>query len=690
MEICETKKYMLKVILSILTLGILISSCKKSNVSQSISNHYDLSDDDTMPENFNYRTSNTMEFAIQLNAPDGNPIAGIPVKINQIENDSLVELFVIMTDQNRLAEGTFNVASYINEVVISPNYVGVPDNILVPLTGTIVNMNITGARISNNSNYQSWVSPLIANQAASASKTRSILPYRYLSSYNSLGVPSNLATNGLVTAQMLSYINNSVPEYQPVPTYHPNYLTQGYKTDIDIIQTSEVWLTFVHEGAGYTNSLGYYKYPTNNPPTSASQIDSVYLVFPNASYYNSGGGLHSGNRVSIGTFQPGTSIGFVCISNGWNGTAVGDGYFRLFSDKNLNSQTNPALKQQSILLYDNTNQQCYICFEDIKRDQASCDNDFNDLVFYAKANPINGISINNVASVDNGVDSDGDGVSDAFDAFPNNSNLAYKNTYPSAQQYGTLSFEDLWPGKGDYDFNDLVVAYQYETWSNAQNKVKEMKCRFAIKAIGAHYSHGFGFQLNSAPSSISSVSGSQIFDNYISRSSNGTESAQTLATIIAFDNDYKVAKRAAGNTLNTELSKSYSVPDTVSLNVVFTSPLSAAQLGTAPFNPFMIINGTRGKEVHLAGYAPTSLANSALFGTLQDNTKPSSNRYYKTKNNLPFAIDLPENYLHLAEKNAINAGYLKFVQWAQSSGSAFPDWYKNLTGYRDATKLYSK
>ena len=34
--------------------------------------------------------------------------------------------------------------------------------------------------------------------------------------------------------------------------------------------------------------------------------------------------------------------------------------------------------------------------------------------------------------------------------------------------------------------------------------------------------------------------------------------------------------------------------------------------------------------------------------------------------------------------------HLKFAQWAQSGGVLFTDWYKNLSGYRDASKIYVK
>ncbi len=670
-------------------LSVALTSCRKSQLNDNLLTTHDTVDSiDKMivPPVFNYRTTNETDFQIQLNAPDGNPITGIPVQIGHVVNDTLIPLFTIMTDQNGLAEGFFNLPSAITDIVISPNYIGVLNDVLVPVTGNLVVLNVTGSKVQGPINYSTIIKAGSAPMASMLSRT--LLHYQYLSPYNSSGVPSVMATRDVITAQQLQFINNSLPEQQNVAVHHPGYLQQNLNTDLDITTLADVWLTFVHEGAGYTNSLGFYKYQTNNPPTSMSQIDTVYLAFPNASYSGSGGALHSGDRVKIGTFPAGTSIGFVCISNGWNGSGVGNGNFILFSDQNLNVQSNPALKQQSVLLYDNVNQIYYLGFEDIARNNPSCDNDFNDIVFYAKSNPVSAISNVNMPLIDNGIDSDGDGVSDLYDSFPNDATLAYKNFYPSATTFNTLAFEDSWPGKGDYDFNDLVVGYQYEEWANAQNKVKSMKARFAIRAIGAHYKHGFGFQMNVPSSAISNVTGSMLYDNSVTLSANHTEANQNKATVIAFDNDYRTLNIAQGAGFNTLLSKMFLTPDTVTLGITFSSPKSLSELGAAPFNPFIFIDGNRGKEVHLPGYAPTQLANTSLFGTSHDNTNVSNNTFYKTKNNLPYALMIPADFTYPVEQSPINQGYLKFIEWAQSGGQSYPDWYTNHPGYRNNTALY--
>jgi LruC domain-containing protein len=112
-------------------------------------------------------------------------------------------------------------------------------------------------------------------------------------------------------------------------------------------------------------------------------------------------------------------------------------------------------------------------------------------------------------------------------------------------------------------------------------------------------------------------------------------------------------------------------------------------LGTAPFNPFIFIDGDRGKEVHLPGYAPTTLVNKKYFGTYHDNTN-GKDVFYKTLNNLPYAINIPETLEYPLERQSIHYGYLKFAYWAQSGGTIFTDWYKDIEGYRKAGYLYSK
>ncbi len=265
------------------------------------------------------------------------------------------------------------------------------------------------------------------------------------------------------------------------------------------------------------------------------------------------------------------------------------------------------------------------------------------------------------------------------------------NLYPALGP-GTLAFEDLWPGKGDYDFNDLVLDYQFEITTNTGNMVQHVKGTFVIKAFGASFENGFGFQLSSAinPTDVT-VTGSRLTENIITLSGNGTEAGQTIPTIIVYDNAFaQMPHPGMGIGVNTEEDAPYVDPVTIVIDMEFTpNTYSYNDLDIANFNPFIFVNKDRSVEVHLPDYPPTALADQALFGTYEDDSDPATGRYYKTVNNLPWAINIYESFDYPIEKQEIVWAYLKFATWATSGGTTFEDWYKDLTGYRNDALIYT-
>jgi len=223
--------------------------------------------------------------------------------------------------------------------------------------------------------------------------------YQYLGSYTSDGTPLYFAPSDVITPATLALVSSSLPENYPVPTYNPQYISSGYGTDIIIDSLADVWVTFISEGAGYKNVLGFYTYDLSNPPTTAPTASQITIVFPNVSAQGSGGSLVAGNKVKIGTFPAGTGIGWVLLANAWNGTQVTNGLWRLFSNPNFNPEANASLRQHNVLLNDPDNQRVILGFEDIRRDNTNCDNDFNDAVFYVSANPYEAIRSTNLADV---------------------------------------------------------------------------------------------------------------------------------------------------------------------------------------------------------------------------------------------------------------------------------------------------
>jgi LruC domain-containing protein len=513
-----------------------------------------------------------------------------------------------------------------------------------------------------------------------------------LGTYNSLGVPNYLVTpNDVIDAAMLQDINATLPEYSVAPAAHPQYFASSNEHNLVLNDACNVWVTFVHEGAGYKNVLGFYTYDKNDPPASAAEIDSIHIIFPNVSFNGSGGGLRSGNKVYLGAFAPGTEIGWVLVADGYRNNTVTNGLWLLYSDQNLNPEGNATLKQHTILCNDIGRGKFLLSFEDQRRD-GSTDNDFNDAIFYVTADPIQAVETQNIPLPSyTSPDTDGDGISNNFDDYPNDATKAFNNYFPAENQFGSLAFEDLWPSHGDYDFNDMVVDYNFNQITNGQNQVVQIVMKASLQAMGASYENGFGIQLPVSPDQIASVTGTFVKGSFIQVNSNGTEAGQSKATIIVFDNGFNLLPYPGLPSVgvNTTPGVNYVDPKMLTITINLNAPVALGTMGLPPYNPFMIINKERGKEVHLIDNAPTDLADKTLLGTMHDNSDPAAGRYYVTYHNLPFALDIANHFDYPNEKVMVTKAHLKFFQWGESNGTQYFDWFKSANGYRKTENIYS-
>jgi len=341
------------------------------------------------------------------------------------------------------------------------------------------------------------------------------------------------------------------------------------------------------------------------------------------------------------------------------------------------------------LLYDAEYDIVLIGFEDLLR--TGGDNDFNDAIFYTTSNPPTAVNIVNLPLVDPTlVDTDNDGIVDAADNYPNDPNKAFDHFYPGQGQYGTLSFEDLWPATGDYDFNDLVIDYNFNEITNSANEIVQIDADFIIKAVGASYRNGFGFELPLVSGGISNVTGTNLQENIINLNSSNTEAGQTNETIIVFDNVFNVFDENHVRFINTVPDYAAEDPATISVSIILNNPVNILNFALPPYNPFIFVNKERGREVHLPGYPPTSLANANYFGTEDDDTNIAAGKYYKTVNNLPWGMHLPISFDYPIEKKAIIDGHLKFSQWVQSNGYSLMDWYEDKPGYRNINYIFNQ
>ncbi len=264
-------------------------------------------------------------------------------------------------------------------------------------------------------------------------------------------------------------------------------------------------------------------------------------------------------------------------------------------------------------------------------------------------------------------DSDGDEVDDDDDDYPDDPDKAFNNVTD-----GFLAYEDLWPEKGDYDFNDLVIDYTINQITNADNKIVEIEIDLEVIAAGAKYNNAFGIEIpDLSMANITHIRGEFFHETELP---NTAESRNGNFVLIPFDHTKQFFN---GSTyyINT---KSYPPEPTKTLNytIKLNTPVDISAFSSPPYNPFIIINSlSNGDEVHLVG-------NEGTF------VSPPVDNPYTDENGMPWAIHIAGNFDYPIEKMDIRTVYNYFEEWANSDGDLYNDWYLNKPGYRQSDLTY--
>ena len=186
---------------------------------------------------------------------------------------------------------------------------------------------------------------------------------------------------------------DNIIETEPCPTLYARILelfpenveitqsalfSDSAQKKVELINDTDVYVTYLAEGAGYRNSIVWYSYSIYSPPTSASQLD-LHILFPDVS----SDVLTPGNRLKLQDepFKKGTVIGFALIINGWQGKVDFD-KMKLYTDYNLNANK----RQQHILFQEKTCGALVLAFEDNISMTDLDDADYNDIIFTVEDN----------------------------------------------------------------------------------------------------------------------------------------------------------------------------------------------------------------------------------------------------------------------------------------------------------------
>jgi len=233
---------------------------------------------------------------------------------------------------------------------------------------------------------------------------------------------------------LLDDMNAALPERQVA---NQEFLDLSYDPNIQLQNDSQIGVTFLLEGAGYKNSLGYFTFENDTfTGTSFSDFDtdgsgnvgiqelnsvsgiSAGMIFENSSAQGSGGVLQAGDTVVLGggsasldgngdfamtdgtVFDEGTNVGFFLIQNAYQaGTDTVKGWddssdpLTFYSMDFLNPENLPTANLDSFdsdarhvaMMTDASDEGLILGFEDLLRPYG--DNDFNDSVFLIRTDP---------------------------------------------------------------------------------------------------------------------------------------------------------------------------------------------------------------------------------------------------------------------------------------------------------------
>jgi LruC domain-containing protein len=519
-----------------------------------------------------------------------------------------------------------------------------------------------------------------------------------------------------VQSDTLKMIGEALPEGGTPATRFLNADASG--SNLEFSRPAKVMVSFLHEGAGYRNTFGFFSYDPANPPASHDEVDTAKVLFPNTSLAGSGGGLRSGASIFLGEIDPANGdagLGFWLAANGWS-SGRGRGYngHHFYTLSDLNPESHEADRKHIVMLGEEVDlaqntRRFWLGFEDIRLDYSYSDKDYNDLIVQVEVSPAdalaNSASIPVLSNDDAAVDADEDGVTDTTDIDDNDASRAFEQYYPGENEWGTLLAEDNWPLQGDYDMNDMGVRYRVREVLNSGGQIKDVEIEYQLQARGAAFHNGFAVSL-----------GDSVFaDNVESVTLNG-ESIDPIADAVYLN--YSIFDDAWAHTWqggSAECWTFHTLPGCDSSDVssfdfqlTFANPVERSALGAAPYNPYLYAhkvgpdlagytrlnalggeiyrdNGSvRDIEIHLPHHRPTSGQDLSLFGA-GDDASNGVDTFYINNSNLPWMIDVPFPIDYPAEFIDISRAYPAFIDWVQSGGEEARDWYRRPADAPDLT-----
>lgn len=633
-------------------------------------------DDGKLPpkeDYFDFALTGDVQLNVNYDAPgyravievyDQNPMADYKTK-----KEGISPIFVAYTDINGKYEGKMNIPTAVKEAYLYTGLFGLPTCVKLGASASGYTYDATkstpGTRATNGVINDDKVPFKLTHGLSGTDRYDNVYS---LTTWNSNGVP---ILSGYLTRpdkvgaanENIGVVSTRVRDFLIAYNVDKNNIVAGACGNAKLLREPDqvnikvpagglsMSVSFTGELAAYKNSFGYYYYPTGQKIGPAEFYKmKKYLAFPNADldalkagdtakllYFD-----NNGNASEV--FPEGYTIGWFLISNGFGGVMginSATGYVNQIEDvaysssspnstysrfRNTCMSDDTGTDRRFISVYDQKSKMYVIGVEDAV--QGNTPDDYMDLMFtVTTSKDLGGGDLEPVPPTD---------------PDPEPVVLPLK---------GTLAFEDIWPGGGDYDLNDVMIEYNRNITFDANNKAtKSVETFKAVQKKGSATNNNFfacQYKKLGKMTLPAGVKAETATNSFV---------IETSAKEIAEGTVYQIERDLTG------------------LNLSQTDVAS-------DFNPYIITKKytTENRvEVHLPLADMTSAADASLM------TK--DNAYYvgsKDGSQYPFAINIPITGFVAADETSridLEGQYPAFASWAKSKGTTNQDWYKTGKG----------
>nr|WP_319511616.1 LruC domain-containing protein [uncultured Draconibacterium sp.] len=228
-------------------------------------------------------------------------------------------------------------------------------------------------------------------------------------------------------------------------------------------------------------------------------------------------------------------------------------------------------------------------------------------------------------------------------------------------------FENSWPLKDDFDFNDVVVKTTCRWQRNAENFITEIAVVCNIEAIDVSLDWGLGFELFG-------LEGHEIY---------------YLGDVMRSVNEAEKDENVKNGIVAVSSLKELEVGTTE-----FRITLNENELKNFLFIPYLFRLNNNGIQIRPFGAPPTQAQDMGLF-SFYDDASPTAWRwdqgskfayplsgeaaFFRSAENYPWAIQFifDGTFQSCREGISIVSDYPTFQDWAESGGKSAKDWYNH-------------